>query len=93
MSTSKSIRSGSISSKETLYIVHPNYNTSPYLSKYDLDNTQNYIKYMTDKHHSYMKALNDHISGIIAKLSDTSSNTDKQKKQLTNISSKISIYE
>ena len=48
---------------------------------------------MTDKHQSYMKALNDHISDIIDILSDTSSNTDNKKKQLTDISSKLSTYE
>ena len=65
MSTSTSIRSGSTSSKETLYIVHPDSTNSPYLSKSDLENIRNYIKAMTDKHHSYMKAVNDHISDII----------------------------
>ena len=93
MSPSTNTRSGSTSSKETFAISPPTSTTSPYLSKYDLDNIQNYIKAMTDKHHSYMKALNDHISDIIAKLSNTSFNTDNQEKQLTDISSKLSTYE
>ena len=77
MSPSTNIRSGSTSSKETLYIVPPNSTTSPYLSKYDLDNIRNHIKAMTDKHHSYMKAVNEHISDIVEILSGTSSKTYK----------------
>ena len=49
------------------------------------DNIHNDIKSMTDKHHSDMKTLNDHISTMLKKLTNTSSNTDKQEEQLTDI--------
>ena len=48
---------------------------------------------MTDKHHSNIKALNNHISDILEKLTDASSKTDKQEEQITDISSKLSTYE
>ena len=56
--------------KETLAIVPPTSPTSPYLSKYDPYNIHNDIKAMTDKHHSDMKALNNHISYMLAKHTD-----------------------
>ena len=40
-----------------------------------------------------MKALNDYISTIFEKLSDTSYNIDKQEGQLKEISSKLSTYD
>ena len=40
-----------------------------------------------------MKAFNDHIYAMLINLTDTSSNTDKQEEQLTEISSKLSIDE
>ena len=47
-----------------------------------------------------MKAMNDHISGMNDHISDMpsnitaiSSNTDKQEEKLTELSSKISMYE
>ena len=46
-----------------------------------------------DKNHSDMKTLNEHISAMLAKLIDTSSNTDNHEKQLIEISSKLSNYE
>ena len=48
---------------------------------------------MTDKHYSDMKALNDHTSSMLEKLTGTSSKTDNQEEQLTDISSKLSTYE
>ena len=48
---------------------------------------------MTNKHHYDMKALNGNISAILTKLTDTSSNTENQEEQLTDISSKLSTYE
>ena len=45
---------------------------------------------MNDKHHSDMKALNNHISEMLAKITDTSSETDKQEEKTTEISYKIS---
>ena len=48
---------------------------------------------MIEKLHSDMKSFNDHISAVIKKPTDISSNTDKQEEQLTDISSKISTYE
>ena len=93
MSPSDNTRSGSTSSKETLDIVPTTSPTSPYLSKYDLENIQNDIKSMTDKHHSDMKTLNDHIYAMLKNITDTISNTDKQEEQLTDISSKLSTYE
>ena len=70
-----------------LDIVPPNSTTSNYLSKSDLDNIHNGIKAMTDKHHSDMKTLSYHIYAMLEKLTDTSSKTDKQEEQLTDISS------
>ena len=93
MYTSANTRSGSTASKETLDIVPTNSPTWPYLSKYDLYNIHNGIKYMTDKHYSDMKALNDHTSSMLEKLTGTSSKTDNQEEQLTDISSKLSTYE
>ena len=75
-------RSVSIASKETLSIVSSNSPTSPYLSKSDLDNIHNDIK-----------SLNYHISAMLEKPIDTSSNIDKQEEQITEISSKLSTYE
>ena len=85
--------SGSTASKETLAIVPPISPTSPYLSKSDLDSIHNDIKAMTGKHHSDIKYFNDHISDMLANLTDTISKTDKQEVKLTYISSKISTYE
>ena len=48
---------------------------------------------MTGKHHSDMKTLNDQISDMLTKLTDTSSKTDNQEEKLTDISSKLSNYE
>ena len=72
--------SRSIGYKETLAIVPTTSTISPSLSKSDLDNIHNKIKAMTDEHHSDMKTLNDHISTMITKLIDTSSNIDKQEE-------------
>ena len=47
---------------------------------------------MTDKHHSYMKPLNDHISYILTKLTNTSFKTDKQEEELVDIAFKFSTY-
>ena len=60
--------------------------TSPFLSKSDLYSIHNDIKSitaMTDKHHSNMKTLNEHISDMLTKLTNTSSNTYKYEEQLT----------
>ena len=48
---------------------------------------------MTDKYHSDTKTLNDHISYMLTKLTDTSSKIDKQEEELAGISSKLSSYE
>ena len=48
---------------------------------------------MAEKHHSDTKKLNYYISEIMTKLIDTISNTDKQEKNIIDISSKISNYE
>ena len=93
MYPSTNTRSGSTSSNETLDISPPTYTTSPYLSKYDLNNNHNDIKAVNDKHNSDMKTLNNRISAMITKLTDTSSNTYKQEKQPKDISSKLSTYE
>ena len=93
MSPYKNTRSGYTASNETLDIVPPTSPTSPYLSTYDLSNIHNFIKSMTEKHYFYMKALNHHISAMLAKLTDTSSKTDNQEEQLTEISFKLSKYE
>ena len=45
------------------------------------------------QHHSDMKTLDDHISTMLTKRTNTSSKTDKQEEQLTDISSKLSHYE
>ena len=79
MSPSTNTRSGSTASKEKLDIVHPTSPTSTYLSKSNLKNIHNYIKVMTDKHHFDMKYLNDQISDMLVKLTDTSSKIDKNK--------------
>ena len=78
--------------QKTLAIVSTTSPTSPYLPKYDRNNIHNDIKFMADKHKSYMKNLNNHISAILAKPTDTSFKTDKQEQQLKYISSKISTY-
>ena len=75
---STNTRSGSTAYKETLDNFPPTSPTSPYLSKYDLDSIQNYIKSMTYKHHYDMKYLKYHISDMLSNLSDTISKTDKQ---------------
>ena len=48
---------------------------------------------MTDKHHCYMKDLNNHISAMLAKITDISSKTDEQEEKLTEISPKLTTYE
>ena len=48
---------------------------------------------MTDKHHSDMKTLNDQISSMLTKLTNTSSKSDKQEEKLTENSSQLSTYE
>ena len=78
MSPSTNTCSGYTASKETLALVPPTSPTSPYLSKYYLDNIHNDIKAMTERHHYDTKSLNYHISSMLAKLTDTSSKTDKQ---------------
>ena len=40
-----------------------------------------------------MKSMNEHIAGMLAKLTDTSSNTDNQEEKLIDISLKLSTYE
>ena len=40
-----------------------------------------------------MKALNDHITDMLTKLTDTHSKTDNQEEKLTEIASKLSTYE
>ena len=92
MSPSTNTRSRSKTFKEKLAIFPTTSPTSPSLSKYDLDNIQNDIKSMTDKNNSDMKALNNHNSPMLEKLTDTSSKTDKKEEKLTEISSKLSIY-
>ena len=76
MSPSTNTRSGFTASKETLATVPTNYTTSTCLSTSDLKKIHNDIKSITDKHHSDMKALNDHISDIIAKITDKISEKD-----------------
>ena len=93
MSPSTNTHSGSTASKETLAVVFSTSHTSPCLSKSDLNNIHNDIKSITEKYHSDMKAFNDHIYAMLINLTDTSSNTDKQEEQLTEISSKLSIDE
>ena len=93
MYSSTKTRSGSTASKEKLDIVHPTSPTSTYLSKSNLKNIHNYIKAMTDKHHFDMKYLNDQISDMLVKLTDTSYKIYKQEEQLTDILSKLSTYE
>ena len=48
---------------------------------------------MPEKHHSDMKTMNDHISSMLTKLTDTNFKTENQEEQLTDISSKLSNYE
>ena len=93
MSTSIKTRSSSISSKETLDIVPTTSPAPPSLSRDDLDNIHNDIKAITEKHHSDMKTQNFHISAMLTKLTNTSSKTDKQEEELTEISCKLSTYE
>ena len=89
---------------ETLDIFTPTSTTSTYLTKSDLDNIhtdikasinkyQYEIKAMTHKHHSGMRAMNDHISAMIAKLTDTSSKIYKKVEELIELSYKLSAYE
>ena len=68
------------------------YPTSLSLSKCDLNKIHNYIKAMSDKHHSDTNTLNEHISDMLTKLTNTSSKIDKQEEELADISSKLSIY-
>ena len=58
------------------------YSTSISLPKYDFAN----IYYD-------MKTLNDNVSDMLKKLTNTSSNTDNNEEKLTEISSKLSNYE
>ena len=89
MSHSTNTRSGSTASKEALDIGPTTSPNSPYLSKSDLDKIQNDIKSITDKNHSYMKSSSNHISNMLAKISDTSSKAYNKEKELTYISSKL----
>ena len=93
MSNSTNTRSGYTETKETLAIVPPNSPTSPQPQKSDLENIQNDIKYMSDKHNSDMKSLNEHIYAMLEKYTDTSSKTENQEEQLTDISYKQSAFE
>ena len=93
MYPSRNTRSRSTASKESLYIFPKTSPTSPSLSKSDLNNNQNDIKSMTEKHHYDMKTLNDHIYAMLTKVTDTSSKIYKQEEELIEISSKLSNYE
>ena len=96
MSPSKNTWSVPTVSNVTLAIVTPIPPTSPnlpYLTKYNLDDINTDIKSSNYKHHSKMKSMNEHIAGMLAKLTDTSSNTDNQEEKLIDISLKLSTYE
>ena len=80
------------SSKETIDIVSTTSPNSLSLSKSDVNNIHNDIKTMTDKHHSDMKTLNEHISDMLTKLTNTSYKTENQEEQLTDILSKLPIF-
>ena len=96
MTPSSNTRSRSKAYKESLAILPATSTTSPSLSKSDLGNIHNDIKSMTsmtDKYHYDMKTLNEHISNMLTKLTDTSPKIDKHEEQLTDISFKPSNYE
>ena len=78
MSPSSNTRSRSKTYKETLGIVPTTSPTSSSISKSYLYNIHNYIKAMTGKHHSDMKTLNDQISDMLTKLTDTTSKIENQ---------------
>ena len=48
---------------------------------------------ITDKHPYDMETLNENISSMLTKITDTSSKKDKHEEQLRDISSKLSTYE
>ena len=64
MSSSRNTCSGSTASNKTLAIIPHTSTNSPYLTKSDLNNIHNEIKYMTDKNHLDMKAMSKHITGM-----------------------------
>ena len=61
------------------------------------DDTIKYIhtdmKSYIDKNETTMKAMNDHITSMLATLIDTNFNTKNQDEKITFLSSKISTYE
>ena len=64
MSHSANTRSDSTPYNKTIAIVPPitpTYPTSPYLTKYLLENIHTSIKTSNNKHHSDMKAMNNYI--------------------------------
>ena len=89
ISPSTNTRSGSTASKEIIAIVPPNSPTPPYLTQSDLNNIYSDMRSIN----YHITEINNHISTMIAKLTDTSSNTDTQEEQLKDISSKLSTYE
>ena len=103
MSLSTNTSSGPTDSNKRLAIVPTipsTSTTSPYPTKYNFVNIYYDIKFSNDKHHSDMKAMNyqisdmnDHISAILAKFTDTSSMTYKQEEKLTDLSSQLPTYE
>ena len=75
MYPSTTTRSGPTASIKTLLIVPPTPPTSPYIKKYDLDNTDNYIHTdtkadikATDEN---ITAINKNIAAMLATLIDT----------------------
>ena len=64
--------------KESLAIVPDSSFTSTSLPKYDFENL-----------HSKMQTMNEKISAMLQKLTDTGSKTNKHEEQLTEISLKL----
>ena len=89
--------------QQNTYYFPPTSPTSYYLKQYDLDNIHSEMKAMTNKHHSGIKfvnkqitdmrdGINDHISSMLEKPSNTSSKTDNQEEEITYLSYKLSNY-
>ena len=87
MNPSSNTRSISMTYKDSLDIVPDTSPTSPSLPKSDFDhlktmneNIQNAFIYMTNKHQSDIKTINDNISAIIQNLIAKNSKTAKHEK-------------
>ena len=82
---------------ETISILTPNPNITPYLTTYELDDTMKYIhteiKAFNENIHTDIKSMNYPIAYILATIIYTRVRTNKQDMKITYLSSKLSTYE